>query len=137
MVVLVAEGSEESKLRNSNSRSKSITKALQDRKDKFDLFNGDDPMVPPGPKPRMVMKEMVIVEYHLSQVQGLVRGGGGGGERSTRRVPRSSVLITNKGHAPLSASCRVCLVQRNMLNSSVPCILQTAKARREINGVEL
>lgn len=68
VVVLVAEGSEESKLRNSNSKSKSITKALQTRKDKFEMFKGDDPMVPPGPRPRRVEQEMVIVEYHLSQV---------------------------------------------------------------------
>lgn len=68
VVVLVTEGSEESKLRNSNSKSKSITKALQTRKDKFDMYGGDDPMVPPGPRPRMVKQEMVIMEYHLSQV---------------------------------------------------------------------
>lgn len=66
----MTEGNEESKLRNSNSRSKSINKALQARKDKFDLFQGDDPMVPHGPRPRMVQQEMVIVEYHLSQVRG-------------------------------------------------------------------
>lgn len=67
--MLVTEGSEESKLRNSNSKSKSITKALQTRKDKFELFQGDDPMVPPGPRPRMVKQEMEIMEYHLSQVK--------------------------------------------------------------------
>lgn len=66
--MLVTEGSEESKLRNSNSKSKSITRALQTRKDKFDMYDGDDPMVPPGPRPRMVKQEMVIMEYHLSQV---------------------------------------------------------------------
>lgn len=65
----MTEGSEESKLRNSNSKSKSITKALQTRRDKFELFQGDDPMVPPGPRPRMVKQEMVIQEYHLSQVK--------------------------------------------------------------------
>lgn len=67
-MVLVTEGAEESKLRNANSKSKSITRALQTRKDKFDLYRGDDPMVPPGPRPRVVKQEMVIVEYHLSQV---------------------------------------------------------------------
>ncbi|CAN0374672.1 unnamed protein product, partial [Ectocarpus sp. 13 AM-2016] len=69
VVVLVTEGSEESKLRNSNSKSKSITKALQTRKDKFDMYQDDNPMVPPGPRPRMVKQEMVIMEYHLSQVK--------------------------------------------------------------------
>lgn len=68
MIVLVTEGAEEAKLRNSNSKSKSITKTLQTRKDKFEMFQGDDPMVPPGPRPRMVEQEMVIDEYHLSQV---------------------------------------------------------------------
>ena len=66
--MLVTEGAEESKLRNSNSKSKSITKTLQTRKDKFDMFQRDDPMVPPGPRPRMVEQEMIIDEYHLSQV---------------------------------------------------------------------
>lgn len=65
----MTEGSEESKLRNSNSKSKSITKALQTKKDKFELYEEDDPMVPPGRRPRMVEQEMVIVEYHLSQVE--------------------------------------------------------------------
>lgn len=65
----MTEGSEESKLRNSNSKSKSITKALQTRKDKFEMFRDDDPMVPRGPRPRMVKQEMVIMEYHLSQVK--------------------------------------------------------------------
>ncbi|CAN0390875.1 unnamed protein product, partial [Hapterophycus canaliculatus] len=72
VVVLVTEGSEESKLRNSNSKSKSITRALQTRRDKFEMYRGDDSMVPPGPRPRMVKQEMVIKEYHLSQVR---RGG--------------------------------------------------------------
>lgn len=89
VVVLVTEGSEESKLRNSNSKSKSITKALQTRKDKFDLYGGDDPMVPPGPKPRMVQQAMAIEEYHLSQVLFIrrkrERGGGGGGEGGGER----------------------------------------------------
>lgn len=67
--MLVTEGSEESKLRNSNNKSKSITKALQTRKDKFEMFQDDDPMVPPGPRPSMVKQEMVIMEYHLSQVK--------------------------------------------------------------------
>lgn len=69
VVVLVTEGAEESKLKNSNSKSKSITKALQARKDKFELFEENDPMVPPGPRPLMVKREMIIVEYHLSQVR--------------------------------------------------------------------
>lgn len=64
----MTEGAEEAKLRNSNSKSKSITKTLQTRKDKFEMFQGDDPMVPPGPRPRMMEQEMVIDEYHLSQV---------------------------------------------------------------------
>ena len=43
------------------------------------MYGGDDPMVPPGPKPRMVQKEMVIDEYHLSQVFLCVAGVGGEG----------------------------------------------------------
>ncbi|CAM9259423.1 unnamed protein product, partial [Choristocarpus tenellus] len=84
VVVLVTEGSEETKLRNSNSKSKSIIKALQQRRDKFELFQEGSSMVPEGPRPHMVEQEMVIKEYHLSQVgghmrkEGRRRGGGSG-----------------------------------------------------------
>lgn len=89
VVVLVTEGAEESKLRNSNSKSKSIMRALQQRKDKFELFQGDDCMVPPGSRPRMVKQEMIIVEYHLSQV-GMAVGRPG-------RVSGDSVLMLRRG----------------------------------------
>ncbi|CAM9544494.1 unnamed protein product, partial [Discosporangium mesarthrocarpum] len=68
VVVLVTEGSEETKLRNSNTKSKSIMKALQTRRDQFELFKGGSRMIPDGVHPEMVKQEMIISEYHLSQV---------------------------------------------------------------------
>ncbi|KAF1332742.1 Fanconi anemia group m protein, partial [Globisporangium splendens] len=89
VIILVTEGDEEKKLARSVASAKTVSRAMTTFKSKF-VYAKCPRMIPNGIQPELSKLEMLIPEFHSSQIGGKQRTQGQGGTRQRQETSEES-----------------------------------------------